>query len=331
MFKGASLMATSGSIDFKKTGDQIIIAAFGKLGVYGQGRTPSASDMDIGRTNLNIMIKKWITEGLHLWCREEGILFLQKNIGEYIISSDDLQMTMPCAKVSDTIISQLTSNAASGTITLNLLSSTNINIGDRVGVVLKDNTAYWTTVDTIPNNTTITLDSPLPNDATRLSLVYIVKNLLSKPLRIDNCRLTQGLDREEGPTLSEILMAPMAYSQYQNLTTKTVNGQSNQYSYLPQRDTGKLLLWPRPDSASQRINFTYERMIEDIDNVADDFDFPQEWYAALLWQLAAWMAPDFDREDKAAKFIVPMAQEMFNDLLAWDTENTSINLRPDLR
>ena len=60
-------MATSGSIDFTRTRDQIINRALRICGVLSQGDTPSTEQTVESSEALNTMIKSWQAEGTTLW------------------------------------------------------------------------------------------------------------------------------------------------------------------------------------------------------------------------------------------------------------------------
>jgi len=60
-------MATSGSIDFAATRDDIITEALEQLGALGEGESPNAAQLaSCGRT-LNMLVKAWQGEGLNLF------------------------------------------------------------------------------------------------------------------------------------------------------------------------------------------------------------------------------------------------------------------------
>lgn len=60
-------MSTSGSTNFTVTRDQIIAAAYRKLGVIGFDQTPSADQVTVAAESLNMMVKSLINKGMPLW------------------------------------------------------------------------------------------------------------------------------------------------------------------------------------------------------------------------------------------------------------------------
>ena len=63
-------MATSGSIDFTMTRDEIIRTAFESIGIAVQGEALDSADITIAARVLNMMIKAWTVHGLQVWKRE---------------------------------------------------------------------------------------------------------------------------------------------------------------------------------------------------------------------------------------------------------------------
>lgn len=321
-------MATSGSTNFTQTRDQVILDALQLIGVYGIGRTVSADDMAFAVSILNKMVKAWATKGLHLWSKEEGVLYLTPNVGSYTLSNASTSAYVTTA--SDQVITQLSVDAATSDTSLTVTSTTNMTVGDYIGVVLDTGSIHWTTIATIPSSTTLTLTLALVSAAASSNLVYTFTNRAAKPLRILSSRYVTGIDLTTSSTLVELPMTSVGYEEYQDIPVKTSSGICNQFNYNPKVDSGTMYLWPRPSTGAARIHFTFERIIEDLDNTGDNFDFPGEWLEPLTFQLAARLCLPFGRSKKLAE-ISPIASVMLNDLLSWDTEITSVRITPDLR
>ena len=69
-------MATSGSTGYTLTAGQIIDKAFSKIGVKTSEQALQAEEFQDGIDALNMMIKAWGARGLHLWTKEEAVIFL---------------------------------------------------------------------------------------------------------------------------------------------------------------------------------------------------------------------------------------------------------------
>lgn len=69
-------MATSGSVDFTLTRDELIRSAFEDIGVAIEGEDLQPEDIKVAQVSLNIMIKSWQGYGLNLWVRREKSITL---------------------------------------------------------------------------------------------------------------------------------------------------------------------------------------------------------------------------------------------------------------
>jgi len=324
-------MSVSGTTSFSQTQYQVIQAAFNILNVYGIGRTFSAEDYTLAVQMLNMMIKAWGTKGLHLWCKEEGVLYLQQYQSRYGFANSSSIGLSPAyaALASSTITTQTTVASSVGSAALTVISTVNMTVGQNIGVVQSDGSLFWSTIATIPNSTVVTMNAGVTEIINSAANVYVFTSFLNKPYRIISARLRYGFDAGATSTVNDIIMNPLSHAEYEALPTKSVNGSTpNQYYYDPQTDYGVMNIWVRPIDCSYRIHFTYERIIDDITNATDNFDFPQEWYEPITWQLALRLAFPFAKLKQYAQ-LKEMATMMLDNLLEFDTEQTGISFQPD--
>ena len=78
-------MATSSSVDFNQTRNEIINDALILIGGIEDDETPESFQIDYANRMLNRMIKSWMKEGLKLWIVKEGTLDLAKGQTSYTI------------------------------------------------------------------------------------------------------------------------------------------------------------------------------------------------------------------------------------------------------
>lgn len=86
-------MTTSNSIDFTLDGGQIIDEAFSLLGIKTAASDLEPEQIQDGLTSLNLMLKGWQAQGLHLWTEEEGILFLDVGKENYLLGPNGDEST----------------------------------------------------------------------------------------------------------------------------------------------------------------------------------------------------------------------------------------------
>lgn len=312
-------MATSGSINFTQSRNEVILDALQIIGAYGIGRTVSSEDLNFAANLLNKMVKAWATKGLHLFSKEEGVLYVTPDTSIYNLGVTGTRAT----KASDEIITQLSAAATSSATALSVDSTTGMVIGDFIGIVLSDKTIHWTTILTIPSSTSLNITAGLASAASDNAPVYTYTTMLQRPLRILDCRKRTGF----GVNTVDLPVSEIGYQDLQSFPVKNSGTSPTQYTFKPQSTFGALYLWPCPSDGSERIMFTYERVIEDLDNTSDNFDFPAEWLEALTYQLALRLARPFGKPN-AIKDLLPIASVMLNDLLDWDAEIASVKMEP---
>lgn len=315
-------MTTSGSVNYSNTRNEIIQEAYGILGVYGVGRTVSAEDMDTANKALNMMVKSYQADGLHLWTKEEAYLFLADNTGEYTLSADS-SSARACLR-SDAVITEISTAAAAAATSLTVENTTGMTVGDFIGIVGDADAVTWTTISTIPTSTTLTIGTGLSEAAAVGNNVYTFTSRINKPMRILSLRRVSG--GPDAPSASTV--AAMSHEEFFDIPNKLTNGTPTAFYYNPDLTTGKLHLWPRPDDPEVYIEFTFERMLEDFDAAGDSADFPSEWLECLTWQLAVRLAPKFGKLNML-QMIKPMADEFYQKALSFDVETTSVKFSND--
>lgn len=126
----------------------------------------------------------------------------------------------------------------------------------------------------------------------------------------------------------------LSRSDYFDTPTKAQTGLPNSFYFDPQKSTRLLYLWPVPNAAvasDTTINYTYLRVIEDLDSLSDDFDIPQEWLETLQMSLAARLVLPFRvhvTDPAGAQIIQQRAQELYAQLSSWDEEDASVFFSP---
>lgn len=112
-----------------------------------------------------------------------------------------------------------------------------------------------------------------------------------RPLRIESMRFKDSSGNERP-------MTHISRDEYDNLPDKNTTGEATLYHYDPQNTQAKLYVWPVLSSTgSGTLVYTYQRSIEDFDADADEPDYPQEWFEALRYGLAARLAPTYYPQD----------------------------------
>ena len=309
------------STTFTQSRNELILDALQIIGVYGIGRTVSSEDMTFASSMLNKMVKAWGAKGLHLWTRDEATLFITPGTPSYLLGS-----TAKATTDSDLTTTSLNGAHIAADTTLVVDSTTGLTASDQIGIVLADKTIHWTTIVSVDSATAVTIASGLASAANDDGLVYSYTTALARPLRV----LDAGKRTGVGTSTQDLPLTQVSYSDYMIFNNKDQPSYPSQFHFNPGKSYGTMYLWPCPSDGSERINFTYERIVEDLNNASDNFDFPPEWLEALTYQLAMRLARPFGKAS-ALNDIMPLASQMLKDLLDWDAEEGDIQFSPEIQ
>ena len=309
-------MTSSGTTSFSQNRNQLILAAFRKIGAFASGETPDAQSVQDASDALNGLVKHWETIGIHLWTETEGTLWLQPGQARYGLGGSSTDHATTKASWTQTT---LTSAAANGAGSISVVAPTGFAAGYYVGVLLDDGSLFWTTESGAPSGSTITLAAPLTDSAAAGNQVFVYATQIERPLRLPAARrlaIIGGIETPLNPMLSRL--------DYQSLPNKTATGIPTQLFYDPQLVTAYVYVWPAPVDSLSAINFTYYRSIQDFDTAANTPDLPQEWIRTIVWNLAAEIALEYDCPPRRFATIQEMAAQTLDDVKGWDHEPESV-------
>lgn len=309
-------MATSGSIDFTRTRNQIVTRALRFAGVIEAGEEPAAEDMTAGAEALNALVKALQAEGYHLWKLGEATLFLTKGTASYNLGTGGDHATLSHVKT------ELATAASASDTSLTVDSITGIAASDNIGVVQDDDTVHWTTVNGTPTGTTVVLTAGMVSAAAIDNHIYTYTTIINRPLRITSVRRKNDAD-------SDIPIITFSRQEYFDTPNKTTQAKTTQVYYDPQLGNGVAYLWPTPDSPNDRLTFTGAFPIEDFDASTDNPDLPQEWLNALTFALAEDLAVEYGTPDDLYARIEKGVARYKPPVMDWDVEPESVLIQPD--
>ena len=318
-------MATSGSNNYNLTRNQIILEAFDLAGIYGIGRTVSSEDMTSANTTLNMMIKSPEFNAMHLFTREQGVLFLERGQTKYTLGNGAY-----AALESDVVITELSSAGAASDTILTVDSTTGMAASDVIGISLDDKTMDWTTIVSVDSSTQITITTGLSSAASVNKNVYTYTAALTKPLKIHSVRRVDGVDNGNTINRTEIPLVEYSNQEYFDLPQQTQQGTPTGYYYNPNLTSGDLYLWNTPDNPEVYLRFTFSRIIEDFDASTNNPDFPSEWLECLAMNLAARLCIKFSKYNKYS-ILKSEGMRLLEELKFHDSETNSIYLSPERR
>ena len=292
-------MGVSNSYNFAVTRDQIIATAMLNLGVLGEGENPTAQEASDCAFSLNLLVKQWMGKqdfapGLKMWSRQRGDLFLGNTKFQYELgpSGDNWAAGVTGGSLGQTY-NQTTLSAAEaiGQTVLSVVSTTNINNGDYIGIQC-DLDLFWTTVVSTGVGT-VTITDALTTAAASGAYVFNYTTKQQRPLEIVTV-LRRDIYNQDTPVR---LLTVQDYENLPSKTDTTFQSDPQAVYYESQLDEGQLYLdVGGAQDVTKHLHIVFLRPIMDFDSATDAPEYPQQWYRALCWGLAKDVAPMFDAE-----------------------------------
>lgn len=144
----------------------------------------------------------------------------------------------------------------------------------------------------------------------------------NRPLRIQDAYIRDASGHD---TTLKII----SRQEYDILGDKTTLNVPNQIFYDPALTNGVLTVWPVPQDATNTIHLVVQKPLADFNLSTDNPDFPQEWYQALKWGLAAELAPEYGATERKITRIEQKAMLYKEQLNNWTQEEASTYFMPD--
>lgn len=282
-------MPTSGTSNFTISANECITSAFEDIGVYGSGETVSSYDYGVAKNRLNMLLKSWQNFAEHLWVRQKVTMFLQKGQSSYSIMPSYTGVVTHVT--ADTIIQDnLTADVIPLVTTiLHVSDSSQFTINQTIGVQLSTGYLFWSTIDSLPTSTTISLDDVLPDAALSGAFVFAYTNNLQYSFNIYSAirrLISSNID---------IPLIRQSFTDYLFMPNKSSVGIPNLYSTDRQNDQMIINVWPTPSDSTYYLILASDRRIQDINSSVDNFDIPQEWAEAISLNLALRLAPAYGK------------------------------------
>lgn len=327
-------MATSGTVTFRSTRDEIIKGSLRLVeGIDAETNTPTTQQTTNTAEALNMLVKQWQANGLQLWERRWGVIFPQYSQGVFKLGTpaaggDHATLSTPLGVgdfVKTTLTAAIATSGTTASLTAKISDSTaGITVktaaaSDNIGIELDTGYIHWTTINGALSGLNATLTTGVTSAASIGNTVYIYTTKLVRPLRILDAFMSTGqpiniISREQYNRLRQSQMAV---------------GVPNQLYYDPQANSGYVYIIPEFGSVKEHLIIEFQSPIEDFSASGNDFDLPQEWGNALKLNLALQIAPEYSVSDSKFKQIQFLAQTSYDLVCDWDQENNSTFLQPD--
>ena len=324
-------MATSGTTTFTVTRDQIIEAALRSLAVLEEGATPGPNALENASFSLNLILKKWQSEGIKLWTIKEYTLPLVPNQTSYTIgpsSAYNLNASKPLRLIQAYLRDLSNETNSVGKISLTS-GGTGYTVQPTNPVSATGGTGSGATFN-------LTFTGPIVTSvmlANTGGSNYAVGDVLT----MTGGTFTTAATVTVASLLSvytDMPMSVISQQEYNMLSSKQSQGNINTVYFKPWRDYGEVSVFLTPNTftaENYELHLFVQTPIEDITSANQNFDFPSEWFLALKWNLVADLASDYEKTLTDKQYYEQKANMLKNELMDWDIEWASTFFQPDAR
>jgi hypothetical protein len=188
------------------------------------------------------------------------------------------------------VATQLTASKAANATTISVTSTAGMTSGDQCGILLSDGTLGWTTL-TVGSATSLTLPSNTLGAAGSTAQVFTYTAKAQRFVEIEAASL------RDWSNIAQPIDIPLEIytdvGQFENLTQKQAQGDCTAILIEPQRLNTAITLNFAAANLYKLLRLVVIYPAEDYTTTANDVAFPQEYFAALEWELARRLAPKF--------------------------------------
>jgi hypothetical protein len=302
-------VATSGSVNFSLTRDEVINLSLKKMKVLAAGETAGSEEITDASDTLDMMLKVLQMKGLKLWLRKRATMFLALNDSQYGLGTAGDHATYSYTRT------QIKTAAVSGATSLDVDATSGMAASDFIGIELDDGSLQWTTVSSVTDSDTVVIPATgLTSAAAEDNYVYFYRTKIDRPLKIAEA-FVRSVDNNDRP------VRIIGQKEYLELSNKTSDGAVVAIHYDPQLTTGQLYVWPQSSVVTDTLELVVHRPIEDMDASTNDFDVPAEWLEAIVWNLALRLLPDYAVPEGTKKEIKEMAPFFLEEAMSGDIEH----------
>lgn len=278
-------MATSGSVDFNLTRDDIIQEVLEQIGVMQSGDTTSSTSFtDHSATiarGMNMIAKQWMgiadyAPGLKVWKNKRAYLFLQKGEGAYTLGPTTTATGSTNKWASSYVTTTIGAAEAAGQTVITMTDGSVFSDTNRIGIELNTGYIQWTTVSGAPSGNNVTIAVALTAAAAAGNRVFGYATTAQglRPLHIMTAvvRDVSGNDRQ---------IFPMLLGDYESIAVKMTESDVSRFYYEAQLTDGNLYFDCEVSDVTDVVRMVYAAPVEDFDAAANDADYPQEWLLPL--------------------------------------------------
>ena len=200
-------------------------------------------------------------------------------------------------------------------------TTTGMIVADNIGVVLNDGTIHWTTIASITDADTVVITTGITGAAAIDNHIYWYTDKIVRPNEL------LELYRREYDNVVDVPLIRLSRTDFFTLSDKDTEGTPVNFYYDAQLTDSVMSVWPTANATfakNSTLQLLIKKPVDDMDSATDDFEFPQEWYEAVVYGLAERIAPmiGYPIQDRQ---LLKMEAQMYLDLaLSSDHEQTDV-------
>lgn len=313
-------MALSGSTDYSITRDALVTQAYRILGALRTGGTATTEEISDAAVSLNMMLKAWQAYGLQLWVIKQVTLIPDKGSQSY-----KLGLTGDNVSLSMTKTEMRIAGVTSDTI-LEVDSTTGMVALDNIGIYLDDGTTHWTTISSVTDADTVVIATGLASAAAINNPIHWYTNKIDRPNEL------LEVYRRNIDDVVDVPLIRLSRTDFFTLSDKDTSGIPVNFYYDPQLTNTVLHVWPTANATfakNSTLQLLIKKPFDDMDNANDDFEFPQEWYEAIVYGLAERIAPMIGYPIPDRQLLKMEAGAYLDLALSFDHEQTDVTFVPN--
>lgn len=119
--------------------------------------------------------------------------------------------------------------------------------------------------------------------------------------------------------------------EYEMFGNKLSQSIINSIFYDPQLTNGVLFVYPTSSSTSYELHLIAQMPISDIGSLTAAFDFPNEWFNALRWNLAYELMTEAGADESTKRDVTQMAMQKKKMLFDYSVDEASMYFTYDNR
>lgn len=114
-----------------------------------------------------------------------------------------------------------------------------------------------------------------------------------------------------------------------NILPTSSSGSPIKLTYQPFVNYGVVKLWPTPASTNtSTVTLVYQRSFQYFTTSSETLDFPEEWYNAIIYNLAVRLAPEWGVPLPDRQLLIQEAKAYTEDALMTGAEDSSFYVQP---